>query len=312
MSAEETKRGCVRQTLARLLGSGSFDAVFLAGPALFGLLLFVAVPFAIAIILSFTNLRMGSPLETQFAGWEQYRRVLGDEAFRRALFNNALFALVVVQVQTALALGLALLLNQQLRGRILFRTLFFMPVVFPMALVAIVWKLLLAPGPDGLMNSMLQLVTFGAWAPRDFLRDPLLALPAIMVMSIWQGAGFQMVIMLAGRQGVPETLYEAAAVEGAGPWRQFLHVTLPQMRNTIFFVVIVTTILAFRLFDQVDILTQGGPQLATTTVMFEAVRTSFAEARVARAAAMTVIFFVIVVGLAVVQRKLLREEREIL
>ncbi len=297
--------------MKRISRSGSFDGLFFAAPAILGLFLFVAVPFGIAIVLSFTNLRMGSPLETRFVGWEQYLRVLGDEAFRRALFNNAVFALVVVPVQTALALGLALLLNRQLRGRVIFRTLFFMPVVFPMALVAVVWKLLLAPGSEGLVNGLLESLTLGAWTPRDFLRDPWLALPSIMVMSIWQGVGFQMVIMLAGRQGVPEQLYEAASVEGAGPWRQFLHVTLPQMKNTIFFVVVVTTILAFRLFDQVDILTKGGPRLATTTVMYETVRTTFAEARVARAAAMTVIFFLIVVVLAFLQRKLLREEREV-
>ncbi len=287
------------------------EALCLAGPALLGLLLFVAAPFAIALILSLTNFRMGTPLETQFVGLEQYRRILGDEAFRRALLNNAVFALVVVPVQTGLALGLALLLNRQLRGRVLFRTLFFMPVVFPMALVAVVWQVLLAPGPDGLINSLMGILTFGAWTPRDFLRDPQFALPAIMLMSIWQGVGFQMVIMLAGRQAVPEHLYEAASVEGAGAWRQFLHVTLPGMKNTIFFVVVVTTILAFRLFDQVDILTQGGPRHATTTVMYEAVRATFAEARVARAAAMTVVFFLIVVGLALVQRRLMKEEREI-
>ncbi len=283
----------------------------MAGPALAGLLVFVAVPFVMALILSGTNLRMGSPLETRFVGIDQYLRVLGDEAFRRALVNNSVFALVVVPLQTALALGLALLLHRKMKGRVLFRTLFFMPVVFPMALVAVVWQVLLAPGPDGLLNSLLGVLSFGAWVPRDFLRDPHFALPAIMLMSVWQGVGFQMVIMLAGRQGVPEHLYEAAAVEGAGSWRQFLHVTLPGMRNTIFFVVVVTTILAFRLFDQVDILTQGGPQNATTTVMYEAVRTTFAEARVARGAAMTVIFFLIVVALAWAQRKLMREEREI-
>jgi multiple sugar transport system permease protein len=118
----------------------------LAAPALLGLFLFIAVPFLAAVAWSFTNLRMGSPLPVEFVGLEQYRRVLSDPSFRRALLNNGLFALGVVPLQTALALGLALALNGRFRGRAVFRTVFFMPVVFPMALVAVVWELLSSNG----------------------------------------------------------------------------------------------------------------------------------------------------------------------
>ncbi|TVR50220.1 MAG: sugar ABC transporter permease [Puniceicoccaceae bacterium] len=283
----------------------------MAGPALAGLLLFIAVPFLMAVGLSLTNLRLGSPLPLEWVGFQQYERIFGDPAFRRALVNNAVFALVVVPVQTALALGLALLLNRPLAGRVWFRTFFFMPVVFPMALVAVVWQLILAPGAAGPLNALLGLATFGLWEPLDFLNHSGAALPSIMLMSIWQGAGFQMVILLAGLQGIPSTYYEAAAIDGAGRWQQFLHVTLPGLRNTLIFVVLVTTILAFRLFDQVDILTRGGPNNATTTVMFEGVTSAFRRQQVARAAAITVVFFVIVLAITLVQRRLLREEREI-
>jgi len=217
----------------------------MAVPALLGLLLFIALPFALAICFSFTNLRLGSPLPVEFMGLEQFKRILTDINFKRALFNNTLFALFVVPIQTVIALGLALLLNQKLKGVSFFRTVFFMPVVFPMALLAVVWQLIYAPGPDGLMNNFLNFISLGLWQPQDFLHNPYLALPAIMLLSIWQGAGFQMVILLAGLQHIPEHLYEAASLEGANSWQKFIHVTLPQLRNTIISVILITTILAF-------------------------------------------------------------------
>ena len=286
-------------------------ALAMAAPALIGLFLFVAFPFVLAVALSFTNLRLGSPLPTRWLGFEQYARIVGDPTFLRALLNNGLFALIVVPLQTGLALGLALLLNRPLRGMALFRTLFFMPVIFPMALVAVVWTLIYAPGPDGMMNRFLEMVTFGLWEPKDFLHDPVLALPAIMLLSIWQGVGFQMVIILAGLQSIPAVLYEAAAIDGSNKWNQFLFVTLPQLRNTLIFVMLITSIFAFRLFDQIEIMTQGGPNQGTTTVMYEVVKAAFKQQKMAKGAAMTVVFFLIVLVITILQRLLVKEERAI-
>jgi multiple sugar transport system permease protein len=286
-------------------------ALLMAAPALLGLLLFVALPFLLAAILSFTNLRLGSPLPLQFLGLEQYRRVWLDPNFRQALLNNGLFALVTVPVQTALALGLALLLNRSLPGIAIFRTIFFMPVVFPMSLVAVIWTIIYAPSANGMMNALLSSVTFGLWQPRDFLNDPALALPAIMLLSLWQGAGFQMVIILSGLQSIPISLYEAAAIDGSNKWNQFRYITVPQLRNTLIFVMLVTSILSFRLFDQVQIMTQGGPNSATTTVMYEAVKASFEQQKMAKGAAMTVIFFAIVLIITTFQRILVPEETAI-
>ncbi|MGB5729428.1 MAG: sugar ABC transporter permease, partial [Thiogranum sp.] len=176
-------------------------------PALLGLLIFVLLPFVLSVILSFTNLRLGSPLPLEFMGFSQYQRIFTDQAFLAALRNNSLFALIVVPLQTGLALLLALLVNQPLRGMVLFRSLFFMPVVFPLSLVAVVWILVFAPGPQGLLNQVLETITLGTWQPRDFLHDPAWALPAISLTSIWQGVGFQMVILLAALQGIPHELY---------------------------------------------------------------------------------------------------------
>lgn len=280
-------------------------------PALLGLLCFVLLPFVLAVILSFTNLRLGSPLPTEFMGFAQYQRILSDSAFLHALKNNTLFALIVVPLQTTLALLLALLINRPLRGMVVFRTLFFMPVVFPLSLVAVVWVLLFAPGPSGTLNSIMELISFGTWQPRDFLHNGQWALPAITLTSVWQGVGFQMVILLAALQTIPHELYEAARVDGANPRQQLWFVTLPQLRNALIFVVLVTTILAFRLFDQVQIMTQGGPQYATTTVMYEAINAAFASQQVAKGAAMTVVFFTIVLLLTLLQRQVLKQERVI-
>jgi multiple sugar transport system permease protein len=289
----------------------SRTALVMVAPALLGLLLFVAVPFLLAVVISFTNLRLGSPLPLQFLGLEQYRRVWLDPSFRQALLNNGLFALVMVPVQTALALGLALLLNRSIPGIGILRTIFFMPVVFPMALVAVIWTIIYAPIANGMMNALLSSITFGLWQPRDFLNDPVFALPAIMLLSLWQGAGFQMVIILSGLQSIPTALYEAAAIDGSNKWNQFRYITIPQLRNTLIFVMLVTSILSFRLFDQVKIMTQGGPNGATTTVMYEVVKASFEQQKMAKGAAMTVIFFAIVLVITTLQRILVPEESSI-
>jgi len=280
----------------------------MAGPALLGLLVFVAAPFFLAVALSFTDARLGSPLSVEWVGLEQYRTLFASTTFQRALLNNLLFAVAVVPVQTALALAAAVLLDLGLRGTAFFRFAFFLPVVFPMALIAVVWELLYAPGQDGTVNSVLATLTFGAWSPRDFLRDPALAMPSLMVLSIWQGMGFQMVILLAGLQAIPDRLNEAAALDGARWWARFWHITLPGLRNPLIFVLVLTGVLAFRLFDQVRILTRGGPEDATTTVMYEAVTAGFERQQIALSAAMSVVFFILVLGITATGRLATRGE----
>ncbi|MGL4174014.1 MAG: carbohydrate ABC transporter permease [Actinomycetota bacterium] len=280
-------------------------------PAALLLIFFVVVPFIGAIWFSFYNIRLDSVRDPSWMGLENYRRVLLDPDFRgdfyRSLMNNGIFAIVVVPVQTGLALFLAILLNRPLRGMSIFRTFFFMPVVFPMALVAVIWSLIYSRADTGLLNSLINIVSFGQAGPYDWLGSSSMAMLSIIIMSIWQGVGFQMVILLAGLQGISSSLYEAASIDGAGRWMQFRNVTLPGLRNTLIFVIMVTTILALRLFDQVYILTGD----TTSTVMYQAVTTAFDENKVGLASSITVIFFVIVVGLTLIQRSVLREEREI-
>lgn len=291
-------------------GRGEARAGWLfSAPASILLLAFVVVPFALAVWFSFTNQRLISPLPTRFVGLDNYREVLADDDFWRGLRNNAIFVAVVVPLQTAMALGLAVLVNTNLRGRVVFRTIYFMPVVTVMAAAATIWTLLF--NPNGLVNAVLEVVTFGAFQP-DWLQSTTWALPAVIIVSLWQGVGFQMVILLAALQDVPASLYEASALDGAGRWQQFRYVTVPGIRNGLVFVVTVTTILAFRLFDQVWLMprTPGGPRNSTRTMMLELVETGFGRQQIGRGSAIAVVFFVIVLALTMVQRRFVRERSE--
>ncbi len=275
-------------------------------PALVLLLTFLVAPFVMAVGLSFTSTRLASPLPIRFVGIQNYLATLTDPSFRKAFVNNVWFTGIVVPLQTALALGLAMLVNQRMRGVKVFRAIYFSPVVVVMTVAATVWLLLYSPD-RGLLNGLLSLISFGT-LQSDWLQSPTMALPSIMIMSIWQGVGFQMIIILAGLQEIPEDLYEAAAIDGASSWQRFAYVTLPQLRNTLVFVATVTMILAFRLFDQVWVMTRGAPLGNTNVMMLEMVNRGFEQQQIARGSAIAVIFFLIVLALTLVQRRFIREE----
>ncbi len=279
-------------------------------PALILLAAFTVLPFLLAFVLSFTNQRLISPLPTRFVGIDNYIDTLTSPTFWKAFFNNVWFVIVVVPLQTMFALWLAILVNRKIPGRVFFRTVFFLPVVTVMAAAAVVWTLLF--NANGLISAVMETVTFGAFSP-DWLNDTTWALPAVMLVGIWQGVGFQMIVLLAALQDVPEVLYEAAAIDGASRWQQFKSVTLPGIRNGLIFVITVTTIFAFRLFDQVNIMprTPGGPLDSTRTMMLELVETGYTKQAIGRGAAIAIIFFVIVLAMTLVQRRFIREEGEV-
>jgi multiple sugar transport system permease protein len=305
MSANASTEGSISQRKRK----EAVMAWVFSTPALVLLAFFLATPFLMAVGLSFTDQRLipNPNLPTQFVGLRNYLRLLEDEAFLRGLLNNFYFAVVVVPLQTGLALFLAILVNQKLKGMNVFRTIYFSPVVTTMVVVAIVWTFLY--NPEGLINTVIQTISFGNLGPYNWLQNRALVFPAIMVLSIWQGAGFQMVIFLAGLQDIPEYLYEAAEVDGASVIQQFFNITLPQLRNTTIFVVVSTTILAFKLFTQVEVMTQGGPQNASMTTVVHLVHQGWGNLRVGYASAISIVFFLIVLGVSLLQRRFLPEDR---
>ncbi|QJU60269.1 sugar ABC transporter permease [Sphingomonas sp. AP4-R1] len=228
-----------------------------------------------------------------------------DPDFLHSLINTFEFAFLVVPLQCAVALGSALLVNAGLRAQTFFRAVYFSPVVMSMVVVSIVWTFLFHRDL-GSINRLLAFLTFGAAGHIDWIGDRATAMPAIAVMSAWQGAGFQMLIFLAGLQGISQELYDAARIDGATAWQRFRHVTLPGLRQTIAFVLVVTTIAALGLFTQVDVMTQGGPQNATSTVMFHAIQRGVREENIAYGSTVAVVYFALITSLILLQQALQR------
>jgi multiple sugar transport system permease protein len=240
-------------------------------------------------------------------GSTRYYVLAADPIFLRSLWNNIFFALVVVPLQAGLGLALALLINQKLRGVNFFRTIYFSPVVTSMVVISIVWTFIYDKNV-GLMNQFVNMISFGQIGQIDWLGDDKVAMWSIIIMSVWQGVGFQMVLFLAGLQGIPEYLYEAASIDGANAWEQFRFITVPSLRNVIIFIFITITIAAFQLFTQVFVMTNGGPNDATTTVAFHMVREGFREQDIAYGSTIGVAFFLFILAVSLVQRYLTRDK----
>jgi multiple sugar transport system permease protein len=278
------------------------------GPGVILTLLFIVTPFVLSIFLSFTNQRLVPNLNipTEFIGFRNYERVLGRPDFWNAFGNTGLFVALIVPIQGAIALGVAMLINSKLPMRNLFRGVFFIPTVMTMVVVSVIWAVLFRI--DGFFNQFLDLLSFGMLGPVDWLTNEMTAMGSLILLSAWQGFPFQMVIYLAGLQAINPELYEAAKVEGSTSWQTFRHVTFPSLRNTHVFIVIATTILGFKLFTQVNLLTQGGPQGVTETVVQLIYQNGFQQGKVGFASALSVVFFLTVLLISIAQRYFLTNE----
>lgn len=274
-------------------------------PAFILLLLFIGIPVVLAFGLSFTNARTISPNSTKFIGFQNFTRLFSDPTFWHALRNVVIFSVVVVPVQAGLGLLLAVLINKKVRSSVFFRTIYFMPVITSMVVVALLWMFIYQN--DGMLNQVMAKLTFGHWQAVDWLNNPQTALGAIIVMSIWQAVGQHMLIWLSGLQTIPEELYEAAELDGCTAWQQFKNVTWPCLRSTRNMILITITIAAMSLFTQINVMTQGGPRDATTTVVYEAVRSGFQQQEMGYASAIALVFFIIIMIISGIQRRLTRE-----
>ncbi len=230
-----------------------------------------------------------------------------DVVFMKALRNTIVFVAIVAPLQAFIALGLAMLVNMKLRGVNFFRTVYFMPVVISMVVVSVLWRFIY-DGENGLLNAMLGMFSFGVIAPVDWLGNTSTALPSIIAMSIWQGVGFHMVIWLSGLQTIPGEQYEAARIEGATRWQTFRYVTWPGLRNTAILVMVIITMQAFTLYPQVEVMTRGGPLDSTQSLVFQMVIRGYEKQDIAGGSVISVLLFLIVLSISLVQRYLTREK----
>ena len=281
-------------------------AAWLVAPAAVLLVLFILIPIALTFGLAFTNAKLVSPEPASFIGFDNFTRLFDDPVFWKSLRNTLLFAVFVVPLQAGFALALAMLINVKVRGVNFFRTVYFLPVVTSIVVVSLLWQFMYQP--DGLINSFLRTISGGAIQGTDWLGNPATALGAILLMSIWQGVGFHMVIWLSGLQTIPGDLYEASSLDGASNWQNFRYVTWPALRQTRTFILVTITIQAFALFAQIQVMTQGGPLDSTTTVVFQAVRAGFAQQQTGYASAISLVFFVLVLSVSLVQRYFTRDK----
>ena len=269
-------------------------------PAAVGVVLFSLLPIAQALRISFFDYSLLNPEQIP-VGLENYDRAVKDPVFQVALKNTLLYTILLVGLQTAMALGLALLLKQRIRGLAFFRSAFFVPVVTSLVVISTVWKLLY--NSQGFINAFLRTVGLPA---QPFLSSTSQALLSLVAMGAWKDVGFYMLIFLAGVQAIPVDLYESASIDGASPWKAFVRITLPLLRRPAVFVVVVGTIAAFKVFTPVYLMTDGGPAESTTVMVFYIFRTAFRYFQMGYASAMSVILLGIVLVLTLIQFRLLR------
>jgi len=262
----------------------SLNAWIFVFPWILGFFLFTGGPILASLVISFTHWDIVNP--PQWAGFANYEMMFSDPLFFQSLKVTTIYALVAVPLQIVVGLFIAILLNTKIRLIGLYRTLFYLPAVLPIVSVAVMWRWLLSRD-CGLVNWFLSL--FGVYGP-GWLSEPEWALPALILMSLW-GVGAGMLIYLAGLQGIPTDLYEAAKVDGAGRWAQFLYVTLPMLSPVILFQLVVGLIAAFQVFAQPFIMTQGGPQNATLFYLLHLFRNAFEFFRMGYASALSWVLF---------------------
>lgn len=278
--------GAVWSRLTRLTRIGA-PVAFLA-PSLIFLLAFTYWPILHAFFLGFFRWNINTPHRV-FAGLTNYRELLIEPLFRQVLLNNIYYGLLAIPVAMAIALFLAIQVNKRFAGCTWYRTIFFYPTMIPMVAAAMIWVWMLNPG-YGPVNYYLKML--GLPAP-EWLYSMEWAMPAIIMVSLWKHIGYFMIIYLAGLQNIPDDLYEAAALEGAGPWVRFRVVTWPCLSPTTYFLFIIAIITTFQVFDQVYIMTQGGPAHRTNVLVYYIYQNAFQFWDMGKASALTTVQIVL-------------------
>jgi len=271
-------------------------------PAMVLVCLTVLVPALMALLMSFTRSGLDVREPLQFIGLANIQRLLADPMFLRVLGTTAIYLVGVVPPIVLGALALAVLVNRALPGMHWFRGAFYTPVLVSIVVAAIAFRWLYAE--NGLINGWGEALFGDAFTPIGFLTDPLLALPSVMVVTLWKGLGYYMVIFLAGLQGIPKDLYEAAELDGSVGWRQHLDITLPLLRPYVALVAVISAIAATKVFEEVFLMTQGGPADSTRTVVYYVYDLAFQELEISYACTAGLALFLVVLVLGLIQQGL--------
>jgi multiple sugar transport system permease protein len=275
-------------------------------PASIHLLIFLLIPVVFSFFLSFRDWDQPRFQDAPYIGLQNYDFLMGDRRFWHAMGNSAIFTALSVPLGMAFSLLIAVVLNQKLKGVNLFRTIFFLPVISSWVAVSIIWVTLLDPNV-GIVNYVLKLVGLPSV---NWLGDPRSAMVSLVIISIWKSAGFNMVIWLAGLQGIPQELYEAAAIDGATRWQSFWRITLPLLAPTTFFLAITGVIGSFQVFSPVYVITKGGPLDSTDVAVFHIYRRAFQEFDFGYASAQAWVLFAVIFAATLAQLWYMRRQRE--
>ena len=271
-------------------------------PALAVLGIAVFYPAFQAFSLSFTQYDLDLTQAPQWVGLKNFQRLAQDQVFWQTLTNSFCYLIGVVPVLVMAPLALAILVNQKLRGMAFFRMAYYTPVIISMVVAGIAWKALYAN--DGILNQLLKIIGFSAGIP--WLTSPQLALWSVMVVTIWKGLGYYMVIYLAGLQGIPAELYEAAAIDGSDGWQKHWDITLPLMRPYLLLVAVISSISAMKVFEEVYIMTQGGPLNHSKTVVYYVYERAFQDLEINYASAIGLVLFIFILILSLINLRISR------
>lgn len=269
----------------------SFAGLIFILPAILGTFIFIIIPVLASFALSFTKWDLLTP--PNFVGLYNYKILLSEGLFYKILLNTITFAISTSVLGVIIPLVLAAIINSRIRGSEFYKTAYFLPFVTPMVVIGIVWQWIFDPN-IGVLNTFLKLNI-------NWLYDTNFAMPAIIAVSVWKLIGYNMIIFLSGFSNVPQNLYEAAKIDGANPLQTFINVTIPILSPTIFFVVIITAVSSFQVFDLIYLMTQGGPLNSTNVLVYAIYQNAFEFFNIGKASAIAYVLFLIILVLTLIQ-----------
>lgn len=281
----------MKNLFEKFVNNTQMSALIFLLPALLGTLIFIVIPVICSFGLSFVQWDLLNPIK--FVGFENYREIFHDGLFYKILGNTIVFALSTSFFGVIIPLILASILNTKIRGSEFFKGAYFLPFITPMVVVGVVWAWIFDPN-IGLLNQVLHLHL-------NWLYDSKLAMPALIVVSVWKLVGYNMIIFLSSLSAISQSLFEAAKIDGANSFQIFKNVTIPMLSPTIFFVVIITAISSFQVFDLIYLMTQGGPFDSTNVLVYAIYKNAFEYFNVGKASAIAYVLFVIILVLTLIQ-----------